>query len=77
MHCLRTLCRLQLHKIASEQMHGDAALMEFLHSAHDQDGRTRQGNRRTTGMPAQHQPSREPTLPVRNTSKENDPCTSQ
>ena len=51
MHHFQTLCRLQLHKLASEQMHGDAALIEFFHlteASSERDDQTRRGDRNTS-----------------------------
>lgn len=47
MHQPQTLCRLQPHKLASEQLHGDATLMEFFHLAqhrYEQENQTRRGD---------------------------------
>lgn len=54
MHRLQHICGLQLHKLASEQMPSDAALVEFIHLANHRpapDHQARRDDRNISGKP--------------------------
>lgn len=82
MHRFQTLCRLHLHKSASEQMPGEAGLIDLLSLAqHDQDSVA--GSEELKAKAAINRISRDPGLslesnpPVQNHIKEKTACLSQ
>ncbi len=77
MHRFQTLCRLQLHKLVSEQLTGDPALTEclqFAHLARDEDG---DSNAATSSPFPEGGLSRRANFPVRQITKEKTTCLSQ